>query len=285
MARYTLLGINVDLLTEEEIFDRIMELSEGDKPEHVILLDTYLLMKAQFDKALAQIINSAALVIPISKGVVNGLKFVTGQTGEFHNFFNLTIRLLSRLTDFKRNIYMIGGKNEKVIRKAETNVKGSFPGIRLMGTYHMGYKKPFEKNLITAMQKTSPSLVIVSTGRPKQEQWIARNKKGFPKGVFLGVEDFVQIIGGKDKNASRKKIPVVDKNFFRFIYFIDYGFALLFNKMFNKHPKPVHKKSDENGVGSVIIEDDKPAENVETLPDEAPKFSFDARETSAIHNL
>ena len=77
MARYTLLGINVDLLTEQEIFDRIMELSEGDKSEHVILLDTYLLMKAQFDKSLAQIINSAALVIPISKGITSGLKFIT----------------------------------------------------------------------------------------------------------------------------------------------------------------------------------------------------------------
>ncbi len=279
MARYTLLGINVDLLTEQEIFDKIMEISEGDKSEHVILLDTYLLMKAQFDKSLAQIINSAALVIPISKGITGGLKFITGQTGECHNFFNLIIRLLSRLTDFKRNIYMIGGKNEKIIRRAETNVKGSFPGIRLMGTYHMGYKKPFEKNLITAMQKTSPSLVIVSTGRPKQEQWIARNKKGFPKGVFIGVEDFVQIIGGKDKNASRKKIPVVDKNFFRFIYFIDYGFALLFDKIFNRQPKPTVKKTaDEDGVGSVIMEDNHSAENVENASDDAPKFSFDARE-------
>jgi len=284
MARYTLLGINVDLLTEQEIFDRIMELSEGEKPEHVILLDTYLLMKAKFDKALAQIINSAALVIPISKGIIGGLKFITGQTGECHNFFNLIIHLLSRLTDFKRNIYMIGGKNEKIIRRAETNVKGSFPGIRLMGTYHMGYKKPFEKNLITAIQKTSPSLVLVSTGRPKQEQWISRNKKGFKQGVFLGVEDFVQIIGGKDKNANRSKIPVVDKNFFRFIYFIDYGFALLFNKMFNRQPKPAVNKKDEDGVGSVIIEESHTAENAEAASDETPKFHFDARETNAIHN-
>ncbi|MBQ3921866.1 MAG: WecB/TagA/CpsF family glycosyltransferase [Spirochaetales bacterium] len=278
MARYTLLGISIDLLSEQEIFDEIMRLAEGDKPEHVILLDTYLLMKAQFDKSLAHIINSAALVIPISKGVVNGLKFITGQTGEAHNFFNLTIHLFSRLTDFKRNIYIIGGKNEKIIRRAETNVKGSFPGIRLMGTYHMGYKKPFEKNLITAIQKTSPSLVLVSTGRPKQEQWIARNKKGFKQGVFLGVEDFVQIIGGKDKNANRSKIPVVDKNLFRFIYFIDYGFALLFNKIFNRQPKPAVKKNDEDGVGSVIIEESHSAENVETASDDAPKFSFDARE-------
>lgn len=252
MARYSLLGINVDLLSEEEIFNQVRELSKTDKSQQIILLDSYMLMKAKFDKNLANIINSAALVIPISKGIVSGLKFVCGVKGEYHYHYNLIIRLLTFLTDFNENIYILGGKKEAVIRRVESRIKSSFPGIRLMGTYHFGYKKSFEKDLLTAMKKSAPALILVSNSRPKQELWIAKNKKFFPKGVFIGVENFVNIIGSKDKKADydneRKKIPVIGKNWFRIIYFIDYGFALFFSKLFGsknaKQPKPTEPVND-----------------------------------------
>ncbi len=238
MTNLKLLGINVDSIKEEEIYDYILLLANQDRPVQIVLLDTYLLMKAKFNKELENIINSSELVIPISKGIQFGLKFLKKKADQVYNYFNFIIRLLAHFTDFKKNIYILGG-NEKSIVRAEKNIKSSFPGIRLMGRYHIKYKKDFEKDLITAMQKTSSSLIIVSMNRPKQEKWIASKISGFKKGVFIGVENFVDIIGSRsssekniNKNSYRGKI--IARNPFRIFYYIFYLILLIIAKIQGK---------------------------------------------------
>ena len=242
MTRYKLLGVNVDWVEEENVNDLILQISSEDKPSQVILLDTFLLMKAKFNKELKNIINSADVVIPISSGIINGLKFFKYEVGKKYNFFNFIIRLLTHFTDFKKNVYILGGNSEKIIKRADLNIKGSFPGIRLMGSYHFKYKKSFEKNLILAIQKTSPSLVIVSNHRPKQERWIYNKKKSFKSGVFIGVENFVNIIGAKEPTEKKIKygshrMSIIFKNPLRIFYYISFVFLLLIYKIF-KIDKP-----------------------------------------------
>lgn len=238
MTNFKLLGINVDSIPEEEIYDYLLILTKQERPVQIVLLDTYLLMKALFNKELADIINSSELVIPISKGIKFGLNFLKKKLDHIYNYFNFTIRLLAYFTDFKKNIYILGG-NEKSILRAEKNIKSSFPGIRLMGRYHIKYKKEFEKDLLTAMQKTSSSLIIISMNRPKQEKWIASKISNFKHGVFIGVEHFVDIIGAKyssekkvNKNSYRGKI--IKKNPFRIFYYVLYLMLLIIAKIQGK---------------------------------------------------
>lgn len=235
MTNLKLLGINVDSISEEEIYDYILILSKQDRPVQIVLLDTYLLMKAKFSKELAKIINSSELVIPISNGIKFGLNFFKKKVDKVYNYFNFTIRLIAHFTEFKKNIYLLGG-NEKTIIRAEKNVKSSFPGIRLMGRYHIKYKKDFENDLITAMRKTSSSLVIVSMNRPKQEKWIANRLSHFKTGVFIGVQNFIDIIGArgsseKNINKSSYRGKIIARNPFRIFYYILYFFFLIIAKI------------------------------------------------------
>jgi N-acetylglucosaminyldiphosphoundecaprenol N-acetyl-beta-D-mannosaminyltransferase len=101
-----------------------------------------------------------------------------------------------------------------MVERIATNVRDSFPGISLVGTYHINYKKTFEKKLITALQKASPSLILVGNKAPKQEKWIYRRRNKFNSGVFIGVGDFINIIGGKGASPSEKS---VQSSFFSFI--------------------------------------------------------------------
>ena len=195
VERLKLIGVNVDSISEEEVYERILRLSEMGKPAQIVLLDTALLIKARLNKELLNCINSSDLVLPVSAGVRNGLRFFNHKVHIF-NYFYFTIRLLSFFTDHKKIVYMLGG-SKKIIDKAEKNVKQSFPGIKLMGKYHTQYKKDFEPKLITAIRKIEPALVVVSMKRPKQEKWIAAKKAKLNQGVFLGVENFVDILGGK----------------------------------------------------------------------------------------
>ncbi|MCG8569970.1 MAG: WecB/TagA/CpsF family glycosyltransferase [Spirochaetes bacterium] len=238
MNRCKLLGIQVDSISEEDVYDRVVDLSDTNKARQVILLDTYLLMKARFNKDLRNIINAADLVLPISLGIKFGLSFFNKKV-EIFNYFSFAIRLLSHFTEKSKNIYILGG-SKNIIEKAEKNVKQSFPGIKLMGKYHTKYKKDFEPKLLTAIQKTSPALVLISMNRPKQEKWIAKHSHQFPEGVFIGVENFVEILGGRKASPAQntnqslmfsfKKI--LKRPLFIFDYFI-YIFLLFIYKLFN----------------------------------------------------
>jgi N-acetylglucosaminyldiphosphoundecaprenol N-acetyl-beta-D-mannosaminyltransferase len=238
MKRFRLLGINVDSIAEEEVYGKILSLSEKDAPSQIILLDTYLLMKAKFNKELQNMINSADMVLPISPGIRFGLKFFKNKVEKIYNFFYFTIRLLTFLTEEKKNIYILGGKKNN-INKAEKNIRDSFPGIRLLGKYSIDYKKDFEEKLISAIQKVSPSLVLVSMKRPKQEKWIYQKKNKFNRTVFIGVERFVNILGGKELSPNDKllnsgaySINKLIKRPFSIFYYISYIILLCIYKIF-----------------------------------------------------
>ena len=238
MKRFRLLGINVDSINEEDVYNKILVLSEKESASHVILLDTYLLMKAKFNRELFNIINTADLVLPISPGIRFGLKFFKNNVEKVYNFFYFTIRLLTFLTDEKKNIYVLGGKKNS-INKAEKNIRDSFPGIRLLGKYGVDYKKDFEDKLISAIQKVSPALVLVSMKRPRQEKWIYQRKNKFNHSVFIGVERFVNILSGKDLSSYEKLsgsgkygVNKMIKRPFSFFYYILYIILLLIYKIF-----------------------------------------------------
>ncbi len=240
MNRYKLLGINIDSISPDEVYEYIYQLTKLDKVSHIVFLDTYLLIKAQFNIELCNYINSAALVIPISPGIKLGLKFINRKVEKIYNYFNFTINLLMNFTEKKEFIYILGG-DQRIIDKADKNIRDSFPGIRLVGRFHMNYKTEFEKDLITAIKKATPSLILVGKKSPKQEKWIYKKKNNFKKGIFLGVRDFIEIVGGKKKSPSdeiinsgfRKMISIIINPFrlLRIIYYIIYVFLLILSKI------------------------------------------------------
>lgn len=244
MQKFKLLGVNVHSISPEEAYDYVLNSSQLDKTSHIVFLDTYLLIKSQFNKELFNFINNASLVIPISPGIKIGLKFLNRKLEKVYNYFNFIINLLIKYTDKKEFIYILGG-NRSIIEKAERNIRDSYPGIRLVGRFHIDYKKDFEKDLITAIQKASPALILVGKKSPSQEKWIYKKEHYFKKGVFLGVKDFFEIVGGKKKSPTDEMVQSgfyrlfnLFKNpfrLFRIFYYIIYIFLLLLSKISRSH--------------------------------------------------
>lgn len=240
MKRYKLIGINVDSISPDEVYQYILRLSELGKPCHVVLLDTYLIAKARLNKKLRAVINSADLVIPVTIGIKYGLKFFNIKVAKVYNYFQFLINLLLHFTDEKKFIYVLGGK-KKLIEKVDRNIKDSYPGIRLVGRYHGQYKKDFEKDLLTAIKKASPALFLYGGKSPKQEKWIFSRKNNFKNCVIIGVGNFINIVGGKSKAPNDMILfskflcfMRVFKTPFRFMNFIFFLFALLYYKLFKR---------------------------------------------------
>jgi N-acetylglucosaminyldiphosphoundecaprenol N-acetyl-beta-D-mannosaminyltransferase len=205
MPRYNLLNIPIDIYEQNELIEKIIKLSESNKPSRIILIDTYMLLKAKFRKDIYNLIVTADLVLPISAGIKFGLNFLNKKIDKVYNFYNFLISLLLAFSEKNKFIYVLGGK-KKYIGKVDKNLRDSFPGIRIVGTYHSQYKKSFEENLITAIRKASPSLILVGDKSPKQDKWIFKMKNRFDQGVFIGVGEFINIVGGKGNSPSDRSV-------------------------------------------------------------------------------
>ncbi len=205
MVRTKLLGVNVDSISEDEVYEKIMKLTEIEKPSQVILLDTKLLMRAVFCKEIRDVINNADLVIPISKNIRGALKFLKTDVESIYNFFSFTIRIINHSCDYHKFVYFLGGRKNQM-KRIEKNIRDSFPGIRFVGNFHTHYKKNFEDKLLLAMRKAGAHIIIISMKRPKLERWIYSNKSKFKNGVFIGVENFVEIVGGGERAPTDEEI-------------------------------------------------------------------------------
>lgn len=256
MPRLKLLGVNVDIMEEDEMMQEIYRLSKEDYPARIVLLDKHLLISAKLHKELFNIINNADLVIPVSKSIKRGLNFLSKK---FYSVlpayrqpiltpFSFAIHLLSYFTETEQSVYLLGG-SKKLIKGAEKNVKDSYPGIKLMGVYHTKYKKDFEQKLLTSIYKIAPNLLLISKKSPKAEYWLSKQKSKLPNGVSVVIEDFIYEIGEKIiKPTDRVKYAIGKKikNFFSFpsAMFRHFLFTLyLFNyKLFNLEYKVKKEK-------------------------------------------
>jgi len=117
--------------------------------------------------------------------------------------FDFVIRFLGALETRGRSAYLLG-TDRKNLQNAEQNLRQTFPGVKIVGRYTGRYPKPMERNILTAIKKSSPDFVLVGSGVRGKDKWIYRNRKEFPRGVFLYSAAVMDIVSGKRKKVSRE---------------------------------------------------------------------------------
>ena len=98
-----------------------------------------------------------------------------------YNPFSTIIHLLGELDKNYASLYLLGGRKQ-VLLTSEKNIKKTFPHIHVMGRFVGYYPKSMETDIITAIKKTSPSLVLLSDGIKGKHLWSYRKKKQFNQG-------------------------------------------------------------------------------------------------------
>lgn len=92
-----------------------------------------------------------------------------------------------RQADFKH--FLLGGK-QSTLDKLTGNFAEQFPGVCIAGTHSppFGEWPESEFDLIAGkIRDSGANLIWVGLGCPKQEFWIARNKKHLPPGTYFGI--------------------------------------------------------------------------------------------------
>lgn len=203
VQRINILGVPVDVCQKSELEEKILELMDRERPSQIIFLSIWDLLKARGKNEYAECVRNADLILPVSKSILKGARFLKKTVPVRYNPFDATISILSFLENRYKSFYMFGGR-KKALVEAERNVKKTFKTLSVVGRYVGYYKAQAEEGIIEAIRKSSPSLVLLSEGVKNKELWSYYNRDKFNTSIFMYYRDAIGIFGRRIKRINPK---------------------------------------------------------------------------------
>ncbi len=202
IKRIKIVNVPLDVVAENELEEIVKAmLADGDRHQ-IVLLTLKDLLRARHNAEMKRTVKEASLIIPVSKGIVRGAKFLKRELPTRYMPFEFVIRLLGIIEKYKRSIYLLGSRAPD-LQVSAGNLRASFPDLSIVGRCAGYYAKAMEKNIILAIRKASPSLILAGYGLPAKDTWVANNKRNFNPGIYLWCGDCFDIFSGKKSKPSR----------------------------------------------------------------------------------
>ena len=202
LQRIHLLRVPIDVVPEEEIPRIAREFAEGEGHRVIVFLTYSKFMRARRDQEFLAHLNRAALVIPVSKSLEHGCRFLKLPDPVRHYPFNFAIRFLGALEEKRRTVYLLG-ENHVGVQTIAANMRTSFPGLVLVGRHTGYYGRDKEEPILQAIHKATPTVLLVGPGIPGKEKWAFRQGAPLPVKVTLQSEETFRIMAGRKRRPSK----------------------------------------------------------------------------------
>ncbi|QEN09088.1 glycosyltransferase [Oceanispirochaeta crateris] len=203
--RINILHIPIDMLNEDDIEQTVRDILEEEKSSQICFISYRDILKAQFNREYLDCLRSSRLNISITPALSFAASYLKYEKPPIFNPFTFVIRLLGVLERSGKSIYILGSKKKNIL-KSESNLKTSFPGLQIVGRYAGTFSQQEEKDIIMAVKKSSPSLLLTGKGLKGNNLWIYRNRKDFPGGLTLWGRTCFEVFSGKKKKPVNSSV-------------------------------------------------------------------------------
>jgi N-acetylglucosaminyldiphosphoundecaprenol N-acetyl-beta-D-mannosaminyltransferase len=201
--RINFLKVPIDMVPHDQLGPVVYELLGRGEGQNVVLLSLMDLLRARRNGEYREYVRNAALVIPISKSIVGGIRFLTGKRVVRYMPFDLAVSLLTILEEREFSLFLLGGKL-RVLRKTESNIRQTFPRLHIVGRFPGSFKRQEEGVVVEAIRKAAASLLLVGRGVRGEERWIARHSGALNPGLRLWCSDLYDVFTERRRRPSRK---------------------------------------------------------------------------------
>jgi N-acetylglucosaminyldiphosphoundecaprenol N-acetyl-beta-D-mannosaminyltransferase len=233
--------VPLDIVAPEDLEPVVLELLSRDECQHVMFVSILDVLKARHRGEFRNMVLKAALVVPTSKSLIRGARFLKKKVPVRWQPFNLIIGTLNVLEKYYKSLYLLGAQHRSLLQ-AERNVRSTFPKLSVVGRFAGYYHKSMERNIQTAIVKAHPSLVILGDGVPGGQRWIHRNRAKLHNGIFIWNHDVIDIFSERKRRVPERTFergleyfPQILKNplrIFRIFQYIWYNILLLYYRLF-----------------------------------------------------
>jgi len=237
-------GINIDSDSEAKILEKISNILYSSQKSYIVTPNPEFIIEAWQNDEFRIILNQADIQIPDGIGLLWAAKFLSLKTSHkqyikivqiiwqyiitllaiiFYPRYirsiiferiagsDLIWKIIEIAAEKEKSIFMLGGQ-EGVAADAAQAAKLKYPNLKIAGAQSGGYPiKDYDPELISDINTSSPDIIFVALGAPKQEKWIYNN---IPKlnsvKLAMGVGGAFDFISGKIKRAPNifKKLGI-----------------------------------------------------------------------------
>lgn len=245
-TRVEFLSVPLDIVSHKDLGEEFMKIVHSRENSQVCFVSIWDILRARSNPEYLNCLKKAALVLPTSKSIIRGGKFLKLPPFFRYNPFSTIIHILGELDKNYASLYLLGGRKQ-ILLTSEKNVKATFPHIHIMGRFVGYYPKALETDILTAINKATPALVLLSDGIKGRQMWAYRRRAQFKQGLFLYYKDAFRIFAKRKKKISNESFEKgfeiwqeILRNPFKIFYiipFMGYLVVLLWYRCFKIHKK------------------------------------------------
>ncbi len=195
-----ILSIPVWNVTLEEACAFVFKCVEEGRAASIATANAEMLMKAQADGELAEILRQADMVVPDGAGVLwaaeqQGMCFKERVAG-----IDLACRILAEAAVRQSPVYLLGGA-DGVAGQAAANVEKKIGKLHLAGIHSGFFSSDEEQRIIDDIRRGGTQILLVALGVPKQEKWIHDHLYELGPCVCMGVGGTFDVLSGHISRA------------------------------------------------------------------------------------
>jgi N-acetylglucosaminyldiphosphoundecaprenol N-acetyl-beta-D-mannosaminyltransferase len=191
-----ILGIPVDSMTMGEAVVRIGAFVEEGGPHAVFTPNAEIMMAAQREPELKEILASADMLTADGAGVVLASKLLGRKVPEKVSGVDLVREVFKACGQKSLRCYFFGAA-PGVAEEAAEKAKAEYPGIVIAGCRNGYFTPEQEADIVSGINASDADLLLVALGAPKQEKWIAKHKSALTVKVCMGVGGTLNILSGR----------------------------------------------------------------------------------------
>ena len=205
--KLNIFSVSVDTAERKDILQKMSDMLCGNSQNKIFTPNTEMLLAAKKDHRLADMLNSAELLIPDGTGVKIASQILNSPLSERLSGIDLAAELLTIAAQTENSVYLLGGK-EGVAEAAAKNLKNLLPSLDICGTHHGYFDKSGEENdrLLSDIRAAAPQILFVCFGFPAQERWICENltPTALPSvRIAMGLGGSLDVWSGNKKRAPK----------------------------------------------------------------------------------
>jgi N-acetylglucosaminyldiphosphoundecaprenol N-acetyl-beta-D-mannosaminyltransferase len=191
--RIRILGIDIDNVSMDEAAKKVEELLKKRDHNLIATPNPEMIMAAQKDIDLRNIINNAALAPSDGIGLMIAARILGRKFKERVAGIDLMMEMIKIAKKNSLRVFLFGGREgvaEEAARNLEVDVAGTFHGYSMNNTL-----------VISRIKEAKPDILFVGLGSPKQEKWASRHLRELNVPLVMCVGGSLDVLSGKMKRA------------------------------------------------------------------------------------
>jgi len=193
-------GIKVDNVTLAESVAKVEVMIHAKSPHLIVTPNPEIIVAAQNDSELKNIMNAADLRVPDGISMVVVSRILGRPLKERVSGIDLMLALIALSAQKGYKIFLLGGA-PGVAKDAAKQLKNRFPSLQIVGTQDGFFSDDSE--IIQKVKNSQPDILFVGLGGGRQEKWCNRNLNTLSVAVCMTIGGSLDVISGRKQRAPK----------------------------------------------------------------------------------